>query len=113
MQVILSMTDTKELLFGDVLRESREDHQWSLRQFAAWCGVSPTYLSQVEQNNVPPPTAERVRRMAELCGEDVVEWCVLAGRIPNELLEIFFEFPHECAAAMRALAERNGWTPNP
>ena len=51
-------------------------------------GVSPTYLSQVEQNNVDPPTAERVRRMAELLDENPDEWIALAGRIPEDLPEI-------------------------
>ena len=33
---------------------------FSLRKFAELVGVSPTYLSQVEQDNADPPTAERV-----------------------------------------------------
>jgi DNA-binding XRE family transcriptional regulator len=52
--------------FGQMLREKRITKGFSLRKFAELVGVSPTYLSQVEQDNVDPPTADRVKRMAEL-----------------------------------------------
>jgi transcriptional regulator with XRE-family HTH domain len=42
--------------FGGLLRERRIQKGFSLRKFAALVGVSPTYLSQVDQCNVDPPT---------------------------------------------------------
>jgi transcriptional regulator with XRE-family HTH domain len=51
-----------------MLREMRLAKNVSLRKFAEKVGVSPTYLSQVEQDNVDPPTAERVQKMAEILG---------------------------------------------
>ena len=77
--------------FGQVLREKRLKKGFSLRKFAELVGVSPTYLSQVEQSNVDPPTAERVKRMAELLGENPDEWTALAGRVPEDLPEIIHE----------------------
>jgi HTH-type transcriptional regulator, competence development regulator len=74
--------------FGEILRERRIAKGYSLRKFAELVGVSPTYLSQVEQGNVDPPTAERVQRMAELLGENPDEWIALAGRVPDDLPEI-------------------------
>jgi len=74
--------------FGQELRAKRLAKKISLRKFAELVGVSPTYLSQVEQCNVDPPTAERVRRMAELLGENVDAWSALAGRIPDDLQQI-------------------------
>lgn len=41
--------------FGELLREKRLEKDLSLRKFASLVGVSPTYLSQVEQDNVMPP----------------------------------------------------------
>ena len=38
--------------FGQVLREKRVEKKYSLRKFAQLVGISPTYLSQVEQSNV-------------------------------------------------------------
>ncbi|HEX3999762.1 MAG TPA: helix-turn-helix transcriptional regulator [Pirellulales bacterium] len=77
--------------FGDVLREKRMAKKISLRKFAQVVGVSPTYLSQVEQNNVQPPTADRVQRMAEVLGENVDDWIALAGRVAEDLPAIIHE----------------------
>jgi transcriptional regulator with XRE-family HTH domain len=77
---------TKKLQrFGDVLREKRIAKKFSLRKFAELVGISPTYLSQVEQSNVDPPTAERVQRMAELLEENPDELIAMAGRVADDL----------------------------
>jgi transcriptional regulator with XRE-family HTH domain len=72
-------------LFGSRLREKRIAKKFSLRKFAELVGISPTYLSQVEQSNVDPPTAERVQRMAELLEENPDELIALAGRVADDL----------------------------
>jgi transcriptional regulator with XRE-family HTH domain len=76
---------TKKQRFGDVLREKRIAKKFSLRKFAELVGISPTYLSQVEQSNMDPPTAERVQRMAELLEENPDELIALAGRVADDL----------------------------
>ncbi len=45
--------------FGQLLREKRVAKGFSLRKFATLVDVSPTYISQVEQDNIDPPTADR------------------------------------------------------
>jgi transcriptional regulator with XRE-family HTH domain len=92
----------KRRTFGGLLRERRIQKGFSLRKFAALVGVSPTYLSQVEQRNVDPPTAERVKRMAELLGENTDEWITLAGRVPDDLPEIIQKQPTEMLELLRA-----------
>jgi transcriptional regulator with XRE-family HTH domain len=93
----------RKRLFGDVLREKRMEKGFSLRKFAQLVGVSPTYLSQVEQSNVDPPTAARVRRMAEILGEDVDELSALAGRLSEDLPEIIREEPKGVPGLLRAV----------
>jgi len=88
-------------IFGQMLREKRLEKGFSLRKFAQKVGVSPTYLSQVEQGNVDPPTAERVRRMAELLDENPDEWIALAGRVPEDLPEIIQKRPTEMPELLR------------
>ncbi|CAN5266795.1 helix-turn-helix transcriptional regulator [soil metagenome] len=78
----------KKRSFGQALRDIRLEKGFGLRKFAELVGVSPTYLSQVEQGNVDPPTADRVQRMAEILGENPDEWIALAGRVPGDLPEI-------------------------
>ncbi len=87
--------------FGQALREKRIEKGYSLRKFAELIGVSPTYLSQVEQGNIAPPTAERVQRMAELFGENADEWIALAGRVPRDLTEIIQQQPTQMPALLR------------
>ncbi|MEX1028266.1 MAG: helix-turn-helix transcriptional regulator [Candidatus Paceibacterota bacterium] len=94
--------DEPSLPFGKALRAKRLERSFTLRKFAELVGVSPTYLSQVEQCNVMPPTADRVERMAELLGENSDEWTALAGRVPTDLAEIIQESPAELAALLRA-----------
>lgn len=89
--------------FGKALREKRIEKGYTLRKFALLVGVSPTYLSQVEQENVDPPTADRVKRMAEILGEDVDEWTALAGRLTEDLPEIIHERPKEFPDMLRAM----------
>lgn len=94
--------------FGQVLREARVAKGFSLRKFAQMIGVSPTYLSQVEQENVDPPTADRVQTMAELLGENVDEWTALAGRLTEDLPDIIRSSPTEVPDLLRAV---RGLTP--
>jgi transcriptional regulator with XRE-family HTH domain len=91
----------RQLSFGRVLRERRIAKKFSLRKFAELVGISPTYLSQVEQENVDPPTAERVQRMAELLGENADEWIALAGRVPEDVPEIIHKQPKEMPLLLR------------
>jgi transcriptional regulator with XRE-family HTH domain len=90
-------------LFGNVLRDKRIEKGYSLRKFAQLVGISPTYLSQVEQSNVDPPTADRVKRMAEILGEDVDEWTALAGRLTEDLPGIIHEAPKDVPDLLRAV----------
>lgn len=88
--------------FGARLREKRLAKQITLRKFATMIGVSSTYLSQVEQGRYDPPTADRVRQIAEILGEDVDLWIGLADRVPEDMEEIVKEHPKEMPELMRA-----------
>jgi len=94
--------------FGQTLREKRIAKGFSLRKFALEVDVSPTYLSQVEQDKVAPPTADRVRTMAEKLGENVDEWTALAGRLTEDLPGIIHEAPSAVPDLLRAV---RGLTP--
>jgi transcriptional regulator with XRE-family HTH domain len=102
------MRHPKRKTFGQMLREKRIAKGFSLRKFAELVGISPTYLSQVEQDNVDPPTADRVKRMAELLEENIDEWTALAGRLTEDLPEIIHEAPTAVPYLLRAV---RGMTP--
>jgi transcriptional regulator with XRE-family HTH domain len=91
----------KQQAFGEFLRDKRLARKYSLRKFAELVGISPTYLSQVEQCNVMPPTADRVKRMADLLGENPDKWIALAGRVPEDLPGIIQKQPTEMPELLR------------
>lgn len=89
--------------FGSTLRDRRLAKGYSLRKFAELVGVSPTYLSLIERGEAEsPPTAERVRCMAELLGENPDQWIALAGRMPEDVADIIKKQPEGMPALLRA-----------
>ena len=89
--------------FGTMLRERRIAKGHSLRKFAELVDVSPTYLSLVETGKAEyPPSAERVRVMAEVLGEDPDQWTALAGRMPQDVRDIILNKPEAMPALLRA-----------
>jgi len=101
------MARKKDKPFGQALREKRIEKGISLRKFAEQVGISPTYLSQVEQGNVDPPTADRVKRMAEILADNADEWIALAGRVPEDLPEIIQRQPTGVPDLLRAVKGMN------
>ena len=91
----------KQKPFGPTLRDMRIAKGYSLRKFAGLIDISPTYLSQVEQGNVDPPTAERVQKMAEILNENADELIALAGRVPGDLHKIIQKQPTQMPELLR------------
>lgn len=99
------MTSNERLAFGQALREKRTTAKISLRRFAKLLGVSPTYLSQVEQCNAPPPTAERILHMSRLLNTAPDPLLALAGRVPTELAQLIHRHPIELPRLIRLVAD--------
>ncbi len=90
--------------FGKVLgrriRRRREELGIGLRELAYQVGLSPGYLSQLENGIARPPGEDRIRALAEALDEDADELLSLAGRAPSELVELIRYNP---ATARRVL----------
>jgi HTH-type transcriptional regulator, competence development regulator len=95
------------ITFGDRLRELRlQARQYhSLRDFASKVGLSPTYLSHMENNKVPPPSEDVIERLAEALGADKYELFGLAGKVPAEFIETFQKNPRRVADFLRRADE--------
>ena len=87
--------------YGELTRRLREEKDYGLREFAKLLGVSATYLSQVERNELPPPAEERVLKTAELLKLDKDELLGLAGRVGSDLEEIILAKPRGMADLLR------------
>ena len=52
--------------FGTFIKEKRQQRDISLRKFADQIGISPVYLSNLENDRMPAPKDEVVSTMARL-----------------------------------------------
>ena len=93
-----------EQTFGQTLRALRMDKDVTLRDMARRLDVTPTYLSQVEQDKFNPPTEDRIKQMGEvlrLPQEQMDELVAMAGRVSTDLREAVTEHPREMATFLR------------
>ena len=75
------MTDT----FGKTLRRLRLDGQVGLRELARLVDKSPGYISDVEQDNVSPPSEEVIVGIANALRVDKNELLSAASKLDPEL----------------------------
>jgi transcriptional regulator with XRE-family HTH domain len=87
--------------FGATVRKLREQQGISLRKFAEQVGISPTFVSKVERGEFAPPGEEKVRRMAQLLGQDEDAFLALAGKVSSDLPEIVQDRPQLMATFLR------------
>jgi len=93
--------------FGQLLRELRirNKEYGSLREFARRVGLSPAYLSRIENGKEPPPSEAIIERLAEVLGANRYELFGYAGKVPSEFFETFRKNPKGMASFMRRAKE--------
>jgi HTH-type transcriptional regulator, competence development regulator len=87
--------------FGARVRRLREAREIGLRPFARMIGVSATYLSKIERDELPPPAEARVKEIARLLDQDPDELLALAGRVASDVSDIIKAQPREMASFLR------------
>jgi transcriptional regulator with XRE-family HTH domain len=75
------MTDT----FGNTLRRLRLEAGVGLRELARLIEKSAGYMSDVEQDNVPPPSEEVILKISGVLGADKSELLKAARKVDPEL----------------------------
>ncbi len=83
------MTDT----FGKILRKFRMDTGVGLRELARLIDKSPGYLSDVEQDNVPPPSEAVILKIANALNIDKNQLLLAAHKMDPELSNYITEEP--------------------
>jgi len=80
--------DVKERL-GERIRRMRAEHKLGLRETAMKVGISPTYLSRIENmDEKTPPAEDVVRKLATLLNYDFDKLMQLAGRVPEDVEKV-------------------------
>ena len=80
--------NVKERL-GERIRRKRAEQKLGLRETATKVGISPTYLSRIEtMDEKTPPAEDVIRKLADLLQDDFDELMTLAGRVPEDALNV-------------------------
>jgi transcriptional regulator with XRE-family HTH domain len=79
--------------FGEKLRRLRLDAGKGLREIAASVQISPGYLSDIEQGNVPPPKINVILSLARALNIDKGELLSSAGKLDPDLSSYISEKP--------------------
>jgi len=81
------------LTFGARLLELRKAKGISQRDLAERVGVDFTYLSKMENERLPAPSAEVIAALAAALDADADDLAVLAGKIPADLVDVLRQNP--------------------
>lgn len=74
---------------GERIRRKRAEHKLGLRETAQKIAISPTYLSRIEtMDERTPPAEDVIRKLADLLQDDFDELMQLAGRVPEDALNV-------------------------
>jgi HTH-type transcriptional regulator, competence development regulator len=79
--------------FGEEVRRLREakkrsDPNFSLRKFAARAGISPTFLSKIENCEFNPPAPDKIKRMAALLDVKAEKLLALADKVDPDMTDM-------------------------
>lgn len=86
--------------FGVLLRDLRNQRGIGIKQLAPALGVSYTYLSKLEHNQVRP-SRDLVTRVAQYFCYDQNRLLLAAEKVPLDILEILRRHPEEATALLR------------
>lgn len=73
--------------FGEALREQRRAAGLSQRELADRAGLDFSYISKIENNRLPPPSADTVLKLCRILGAPAEEFLALTGKIPSGVEE--------------------------
>lgn len=92
---------------GHRLKRVRLARDLSLRETATKVGVSPTYLSRIENCLDPsPPTEKTLRALAGVLEDNLDELMQLAGRVPEDVEQLIKADP-DMPTMLRRAREQN------
>ena len=95
---------SRETQLGRTIRDARVDNRLSLRELAKRLGISPTHLSDVE-NDRRVPSEALLKALAGNLGLDFDQLMVMIGRVYSVTEEYVRQVP-EAVSLFRKVSER-------
>ena len=71
--------------FGEILKEIRRSKNISQRDLADKAGVDFTYISKLENDRLPPPSAETIIKLSEILKTEQTILFAVSGKLDNEI----------------------------
>jgi len=84
---------TEQITFGNYIKASRIKAKISQRDLAERAGIDFTYLSKIENNKMPPPSEDTIRKIAAILKEEPEQLIILADKIPSNYKEVLQSSP--------------------
>ncbi len=79
--------------FGRALRERRRRRKLTVSHLASLSGMSASYLSRIEHDQLPPPSAKIMHRLAVALNTEVGALQAAAGQIPDRIIAVIRNRP--------------------
>ena len=98
------MTADTSKTFGSTLKQLRLDAGIGLRELAKMIGKSPSYLSEIESDHVPAPSAEMILDIAHAIGGHKNKLLTAASKMDPQLTDYVSHQP-EAADFLRKAQE--------
>ena len=86
--------------FGTTLKSLRVKHDLSLRDLSKRLKVDHAYLSRLENSSVSP-SRKIITQVSRLFGVPKEDLSLSAGKLPRDVVKIFYEHPKEAASLLR------------
>lgn len=77
--------------FGEYLKKVRQSNKMSQRELAQHVGVDFTYISKIENDAMPAPSEETIKKIASALDEDANKMILLAKKIPTDFQEVIHQ----------------------
>ena len=71
--------------FGQVLRERRRSRNVTQRELAQKVGVDFSYISKVENDRLPPPSADTIVKICNALSVPPAELLSMTGKMPSQV----------------------------
>ncbi|MBI3795734.1 MAG: helix-turn-helix transcriptional regulator, partial [Deltaproteobacteria bacterium] len=96
------------MMFGDRVRQLRQEKSVGLKTLAKRCGVNVAYLSRVEGGKVPPSQG-LIEKLAQVLSHDSDELSILAQKLPDTWLSSLATDPEAAVRGLRRSLEQVGF----
>lgn len=73
--------------FAKTIQNKRKEKEYTLEELAGKLGVGKSYLSKLENDRVPAPSKDLIKKISEVLFLDYEQLSIMAGRITDAMVK--------------------------